>query len=141
MPMFMLTPHRYLRTVLAALALLTVAGCVGVNPVAIAETPAQKADMISASYNIVLESATEIIEDENAPLRLRRALQDIVAETAPVIDALDNIFADYVAARAAWELAGTATAAERLEVVSANLDAWIAEAQGALIELDRALDD
>ena len=136
----MTRPIRYTLAYVAVLvAALTLAGCAGLNPIAAAETPAQHAYAIAASYNVLLESAADIVEDTSAPTELRRAVQATELRTTPVIDALEQSFAEYQVARA--QFAAGATTADRLEIATANLAGWLDQAEGALVELAAALGD
>lgn len=114
-----------------------VTGCARLNPIAAAETPAQKAYAISASYNVLLESAADVVEDTTAPMELRRAVQQTELRTTPVIESLEASFAAYQVARA--QFAAGATTADRLEIAAENLAQWLAQAEGALVELAAAL--
>lgn len=125
----------FVSVIFAALAL---AGCQH-NPIAAAETPAQHAFAISATYNVLLESAADIVEDTTAPTELRRAVQQTELRTTPVIDALEQAFADYQLARA--QFAAGATTADRLEVATVNLEQWLERAEYALVELADAFRD
>lgn len=125
----------YAGITLVVLLVLFIAGCSS-NPVAVAETPAQTAYAISASYNVVLEAAASIVEDTAAPIDLRRGVQAAERQSTPVIEALEEAFADYQVARA--EFAAGETTAERLDVATRNLEAWLTQAERALVDLSRA---
>lgn len=119
--------------VYAALAL----GACANNPITAAETHAQKAFAISASYNIVLESAADIVEDRSAPLELRRQIQAAEARTTPVVNELEDAFAEYQVIAAEWRQGQTTE--ERLNLAADNLARWITNAERALIELAAAV--
>lgn len=124
----------YLKHAFSALFLVAVAGCGLVNnPLAVAETPDQKVYAILATYNVVLESAADIVEDESLPLDLRVTVQEVEAQTTPVIDGLDAAYAEFVLERAKFN--ADMTTAERLSVVAANLEGWVARAEAALLRL------
>lgn len=123
-------------SLLVAAILALISGCAS-NPVAVAETPAQKAYAISASYNVILEAAANIVEDTTAPIDLRRAVQAAERRTTPVIESLETAFADYQVARA--EFAAGETTADRLDVATRNLESWLSQAETALVEIARAV--
>ncbi len=119
-------------------AILIVAACaVGCasNPISVAETPLQKAYAIEASYNIVLEQAVEVARAQPA---LRDRIQTIEARTTPIIDQLGERIVDYTVERA--KLNAEQTTAERVAVVAANLEAWIGQAETALVDLAAVLE-
>ena len=115
---------------------LAVAGCAS-NPIAIAETPAQKAYAIERVYNIVLEQALEASRN-NATIRVK--VQAVEPRTTAIVDALSDAFVDYELARAALDTGGDGAAA-RLATVASNLERWIMQAEEALLELSAAFAD
>lgn len=130
-------PLRQIQIVVLAAFAVLVAGCAGLNPLASAETPAQKAYAISASYNIVLESAAEIVEDPTAPIELRRTIQRTEARTTPIVDELEDAFVELTTIRA--EYRAGATTEERLQLAVDNLEAWVDRAEAALVDLATAV--
>lgn len=109
------------------------------NPIAIAETPAQRAYALVGLYNVLLEPAVEIIEDESAPLEVRRSLQDGVRATAPVVDELEDALRAYLTERAAWEAGGPRTPTDTLDALSENLERWMFEAEARIDTLQELL--
>lgn len=128
------------RSPFAFLALLVTVAALeacSVNPLQVAETPAQRAYALERAYNIVLENAVTIVENPATPEGLRERIRDVEASTTPLIDALSNAFASYEYARAEFEL-GESTE-ERLAIAAASLEEWLTRAEQALIELSRAI--
>lgn len=120
---------------------LLTAGCAS-NPIAIAETPAQKGYAIERSYNILLEQGVSLARTSD---QVRAALQSAELRATPVVDSLSDALAAYEVARAEYELAVAARAEDvprltaQLTVVAQNLERWVAEARAALVELANAL--
>ncbi len=139
----MRTPRPYFAAAAVALMLpllaLMLASCAS-SPTGIAETTAQRGYAVLGEYNLLLEPIVEIIEDESAPLELRRALQNAEARATPVMDSLQAALERYTDARVAWASEPTSTNAERLDLVSDNLAGWVEDASNVLAELDAALD-
>lgn len=124
---------------LLMIAALAMIGCAGTNPMAVAETPLQKAYALERSYNIVLEGALDLVNDSAVPESIKEGVRATERRTTPIVDDLSEAFANYVLARAQFD-AGESTQ-ERLDIVSANLDSWIRQAESALVDLARALND
>lgn len=122
------------------LAVTMIAGCAG-SPVDIAETPAQRGFAILGEYNALLEPVVEVIEDESVGIELRRELQDLEAQTTPVMDSLQDALEAYIEARNTWRDAPTDTATERLNTVTDNLEQWVGRAGNLLSALDATLAD
>lgn len=120
--------------VLAVLAVVA-AGCANINPVSVAETPEQRYDAVRMAYDALLEPAVEIVEDESAPLELRRDLQDAIADSGDVYSAGTRVYTEYRAARAA--VAAGDSPESRLEIATQNLDEWVRDLNGILDELAR----
>lgn len=99
------------------------AGCAGANPLAVAETPAQKYAAVKLSYDAVLSAALVVIEDTSLPVNLRRSTQAAVAESGELYKTGNQVYTDYLAARGA--LAAGTTTSEKLEVATVNLEHWL----------------
>ena len=119
-------------------AVLLIAGCGITSPFKAAETTSQKAYAVTASYNVVLEAARDIVVDSTVNNDVRRAVQRVEARTTPIINELEDALALYTAERLKFENAQTTEA--RLDVVSANLVDWLARGEQALVELITAVE-
>lgn len=126
-----------IRSFLLGIIMVALSACVITDPVNVAETPAQKAYAISATYNILLESARDLVVDESVSLSVRRAIQNAEAVTTPVLSSLEDAYVDYVVARAKFDQ-GQSTQ-EQLTIVADNLMMWITQAERALIRLATAI--
>jgi len=127
-----------IRSFLLGIIMVALSACAITEPVSVAETPAQKAYAISATYNILLESARDLVVDESVSLSVRRAIQNAEAVTTPVLSSLEDAYVDYVVAKAKFDQ-GQSTA-EQLTIVADNLMMWITQAERALIRLAAAIE-
>lgn len=130
----MLKPLRLMQAAMLVCAIALVQACAN-NPLAIAETPLQKAYAIEASYNIVLEQSIEVAR---AQPTLRDEIQAVEARTTPIIDSLGQAIVEYTVERAKFAQGMTSAAAA--EVVARNLDDWLTRAEAALVSLATALE-
>jgi hypothetical protein len=127
---------------LLLLLILALSGCAS-SPIAMAETPAQKAYAIERSYNVLLEQGLELARTDP---RIRDAVQSVERRTTPLVDAMSNGLAAYEVARAEYDAAVAAgsggappAVATRLTVALGQLNGWIVQAQSGLLDLSRAL--
>ncbi len=120
------------------ITMLALAGCATGNPIAIAETPAQKAYAIERSYNIILAGAVELAQDSSTPASLKRAIGRVETRTTPLVDSLSAAVTDYIVARA--QFSQGMTTQQKLDVFSRNLENWINQAERALTDLAAAID-
>lgn len=120
-------------------AMTTVLSACANNPIAIAETAAQKGYAIERVYNIVLEDALEIGSAPSTSDDVRQAIRAAEAQATPVIDSMSDVLVLYEVERAKVDL-GQSTA-ERLSIVAANLQSWILQAQAALVSMQEAFRD
>lgn len=125
--------QRLIAIALLVALVLTLQACETMNPVAAAETPAQKVYALSATYNVLLGSAAELVEDTTVPAPVRRGIQSVEAATTPVIDELERTFAEYQVIR--LQLAAGETGQDKLDIATANLDSWISKAEQAIRNL------
>lgn len=124
--------------ILALLMGLLLSGCGIANPFKYAETPEQRYVAVSGTYEIVLETANEIVQNEATPLEVVQAIDDVQKRTTGVMDALDEAFVDYMVAKA--ELETGETSQERLDILSANLGQYLDQAMRAYRDLASAVD-
>lgn len=108
--------------VVLVMAALTLGACANLNPIAVAQTPEQRYAAVKLTYDALLTPAVQLIEDQSAPIALRRALQDAVATSGETYKALNAAYVDYLIAR---ETFAGAERDQRLAVVGASLEGWI----------------
>jgi hypothetical protein len=97
-------------------------GCASLNPVAVAETPAQKYAAVKLTYDAVLSVAVKLVEDPTAPVEIRRGLQAATLASRDVYQAANQAYVDFVAARG--ELAAGVTTSDKLTIATQNLEKW-----------------
>jgi len=124
--------------ILALLMALTLSGCGITDVFEAAETPEQKYVAVSGTYEIILETADELVHNPSTPLEVVQAIDDTQKRTTPVFDALDQAFLDYMVAKA--ELEAGETTEERLAILAANLGNYIDQAMRAYRDLAAAVD-
>ena len=113
-------------------------GCVS-NPVAAASDPEQKAYAVYGEFVITEEQAALAMQDGSVPLPVKQAIRGADAKAKPSADSLLKAFHDYESAVAAAKASGATTPAATLETVTANLQNWIAQAQGDVTGLIAAV--
>lgn len=118
--------------ILATVVAAALIGCAS-NPLAVAETPAQKYAAVKLSYDAVLSAALVVIEDTALPANLRRSTQAAVAESGELYKTGNQVYTDYLAARG--ELAGGATTSEKLEIATVNLEHWLEAMESAVARI------
>ena len=129
--------YSYRSSMLLLITWLMLAGCQSANPIAVAETPGQKAYAIERTYNIVLAGALDLVNDPAVSQRIKSNIRSIEKRTTPIVNQLSETFTAYTVARA--QFAAGQSNQERLAVVARNLDNWIIQAERALIELAAAV--
>lgn len=129
--------YSYRSSMLLLITWLMLAGCQTANPIAVAETPAQKAYAIERTYNIVLAGALDLVNDPAVSPGIKSNIRSIEARTTPIVNQLSEAFTAYTVARALFD-AGQSTQ-DRLAAVALNLSNWIDKGQGALVELAAAV--
>lgn len=139
-----------LRTFALALALAATPACASiragqteiVNPVSAARTLDQRAYALLHSYAAVIEEATDIVRDPNAPMAFKRALGQAEAVATPTAETLEIAIAAYMKARADFETATSESqptlerAATGLTIAARRLGEAIAAAQAPVTELE-----
>lgn len=139
-----------LRVIALALALAATPACASiragqteiVNPVSAANTLDQRAYALLHSYAAVIEEATDIVRDPNAPLAFKRALGQAERIATPSAETLEIAIAAYVNARADFEAASSESqptlerAALGLTIAARRLNAAIVSAQTPITELE-----
>lgn len=138
-----------LRTIALALALAATPACASiragqteiVNPVAAANTLDQRAYALLHSYAAIIEEATDIVRDPNAPMAFKRALGQAERIATPSAETLEIAIAAYVNARADFEVASSESqptlerAATGFTIAARRLSAAIVSAQTPITEL------
>jgi hypothetical protein len=117
---------------------MLLSACQGLNPLAVAETPAQRYAAVKLTYDALLTPAVTLVQDEAAPVAVRRTVQQAVAASAGVYASLNAAYVDFQVARVAVQ-AGESPEA-RLTTAAAELENWIAQLDGHLTALASALD-
>lgn len=129
--------YSYRSSMLLIITWLMLTGCAASNPIAVAESPAQKAYAIERTYNIVLAGALDLVNDPAVSQGIKSNIRSVEKRTTPIVNQLSEAFTAYTVARAQFD-AGQSTQ-ERLAVVARNLADWITQAERALIELAAAV--
>ncbi len=139
-----------LRTIALATALAATPACASVhagqteivNPVSAARTLDQRAYALLHSYAAVIEEATDIVRDPNAPMAFKRALGQAEAVATPAAETLEIAIAAYMSARADFEAATSESqptlerAATGLTIAARRLGEAIGAAQAPVTELE-----
>ncbi|MEQ1619297.1 MAG: hypothetical protein ABL883_13255 [Terricaulis sp.] len=139
-----------LRTIALAIALAATPACASVhvgqteiaNPVSAARTLDQRAYALLHSYAAVIEEATDIVRDPNAPMAFKRALGQAEAIATPAAETLEIAIAAYMNARAEFETSTSESqstlerAATGLTIAARRLSEAIAAAQAPVTELE-----
>jgi hypothetical protein len=111
------------------------------NPVRAARTIDQRAYALLHSYAAVLEEATDVVRDANAPIAFKRALGRAERGATPAAETLEIAVAGYVRARGAFEAAssGDQTGLERAkiaaEIAVRRLEEALTAAEAPMAEL------
>lgn len=129
--------YSYRSSMLLLITWLFLAGCQSANPIAVAETPAQKAYAIERTYNIVLAGALDLVNDPAVSSGIKSNIRSIEKRTTPIVTELSEAFTAYTVAKAQFD-AGQSSQ-DRLAIVAQNLANWITQAERALIELAAAV--
>lgn len=111
------------------LLVMLLEACAGLNPVAVAETPAQKYAAVKLTYDAVLTVGVQIVQDSTVPNEVRRPLQAAIAASGDVYRSANEAYVQFVAARG--ELATGQTSSAKLDIATANLEKWIGQLQTA----------
>lgn len=139
-----------LRTIALAIALAATPACASVhagqteivNPVSAARTLDQRAYALLHSYAAVIEEATDIVRDPNAPMAFKRALGQAEAVATPSTETLEIAIAAYMNARTDFEAATSESqptlerAATGLTIAARRLGEAISAAQAPVTELE-----
>ena len=122
--------------IVSILLAFTLAGC-AYNPVAIAETPNQKAGALLGSWNIVLEDAVQILEDQSIPNSVARPVNDARLVGTRIAQTVSDMLVDYELEKAKYDQ-GQSTA-EKVDIAAANLERWYDSLQKVYIQLAEAI--
>lgn len=139
-----------LRTLALAFAIAATPACASiragqteiVNPVSAANTLDQRAYALLHAYAAVIEEATDIVRDPDAPLAFKRALGQAERIATPSAETLQIAIAAYVNARADFEAASSESqptlerAALGLTIAARRLSDAIVSAQAPITELE-----
>lgn len=121
---------RYLLTFIVMLN-VALAGCAGYNPVAVAETPEQKADAVYATFVLFEQRAVSLAERAGTPQSVINSLARADRVVKPIMDSLQAAVSEVERVRADIAAGGDSTQ-DMLVVVTLNLEKWLIEAAPAL---------
>ena len=141
---------RPIRVLALALALAATPACASLpfgetqiaNPVAAARTLDQRAYALLHAYAAIVEEATDIVRDPNAPLAFKRALGQAERAATPGAETLAITVRAYVRARADFEAASGESqptlqrSATALTVAAHRLNEAIRAAEAPIAELE-----
>ena len=122
--------RRYFLSLLMALSVF-LAGCEGTNPVAVAQTPEQKADAMYATFVLFEERAADLAAKPGTPQSVINALARADRVVKPIMDNLQAAVTEVAKVRADIAAGGDSTQ-DMLTVVTLNLEKWLLEAAPAL---------
>jgi hypothetical protein len=127
-----------LRAIALALALSSVPACAHLpsfeNPIAAAQSVDQRAYALLRTYAVVLEEATDIVRDPNAPATLKRALGQAERIATLAAETLGVAVRAYVGARA--DLDASDGAATAFAIAANRLAEAVAAAQAPISQLE-----
>lgn len=125
--------------VMLMVAIAMMIACASINPFAAAETLEQRAYAAESAYNIVLQSALDLVTDPNVPASVKSKILEAEATATPVIEGLSQAVSDLLAAKAALA-AGTTTEGKVL-LIAQFLETWIRQAESAIAAMARIIND
>jgi hypothetical protein len=94
------------------------------------------------TYAAIVEEATDVVTDPEAPVALKRALGQAERAATPAVEALQIAVSTYLRARAGFDAASGASqtaigrAATALSIAARRLNEAMAAAQGPVSELE-----
>ena len=121
---------RYFLTLLMTCSIF-LSGCGSWNPVAVAETPEQKADAVYATFVIFEERAADLAARPGTPQSVINSLARADRVVKPIMDSLQTAVSEVAKVRADIAAGGDSTE-DMLVVVTLNLEKWLIEAAPAL---------
>lgn len=121
---------RYFLTLVMTLSVF-LSGCAGYNPVAVAQTPEQKADAVYATFVLFEQRAVSLAERSGTPQSVINSLARADRVVKPIMDSLQAAVSEVERVRADIATGGDSTQ-DMLVVVTLNLEKWLIEAAPAL---------
>jgi hypothetical protein len=112
--------------------LLLLAACSS-NPFKTAQTGEQTGDALYGSYVIAKEQGATILQDPGIPDEAKRPLAQVMVESKPLADELQNSLIQYSTVKA--QIAQGTTPQERLVIVERELNGWIVKATPVINKL------
>ena len=112
------------------------------NPAAVARTLDQRAYAILNAYAAVIEEATDIVRDPEAPIGFKRTLGQAERVATPAAETLEIAVVAYIRARADFEASSGATqptlqrAATALTIAARRLSEAMQAAEAPIAELE-----
>lgn len=111
-------------------ASMSMTACTSINPVAVAETPTQKADALYDTFLVYKQLAVDLAQKPGTPQSVINTLARADRVVTPVMNNLQAAVLEVEAVRS--EIAAGTGTEQKLIVVTNNLDRWMLEAIPAL---------
>lgn len=121
---------RRLYLIVTALILGMLSGCAGYNPVAVAETPEQKADAMYDTFLVYKQQAVNLAQKPGTPQSVINALASADRVVTPIMNSMQAAVS--VVGKVRAELSAGINTQDMLDSVTLNLERWIIEAGPAL---------
>jgi hypothetical protein len=96
------------------------------NPLSAAQSPDQKAYALYGTFVVFEEQAAVLVRSPSTPAEVKSAIRKADAVAKPVVDNLLGAARQYVSIQ--MQLKSGATSADRLQIATANLQKWVADA-------------
>ena len=124
---------------LALLLLVGLQGCAGTNPIAVAETPEQRAFAMYGTFVIFSEKAADLAEQTSLPRSVRLGLVNAEERAKPVADSLLDAYTEFLVIKAEFDAGDSGDAGARLLRASQSLNDAITRLAPLLNELVRSI--
>lgn len=116
---------------------MALSGCASVNPFAVAETPTQQVYALESTYNIVLAQAVKALQMDATSLSTKDKIRRAERRATPAIESLSSAFKDY--RLALIQINQGQTPDEKIEILAANLERYITQAEAAIANLSATI--
>lgn len=123
----------------ALLLLVGLQGCAGTNPIAVAETPEQRAFAMHGTYVIFAEKAADLAELTSLPRNVRLGLVAAEERAKPIADSLFDAWTEFLVIKAEFDAGDSGDAGARLLRASESLNDAITRLAPMLNELVRSV--
>ena len=121
---------RSMYLIILALSLGWLSGCAAYNPVAVAETPEQKADAMYDTFLAYKQQAVNLARAPGTPQTVINALAKADRVVSPIMDSLQDAVIAVERVRA--DLSAGSGTEELLTIATLNLEKWLYEAAPAV---------